>query len=72
MKHLKYLFVLFLLPLSSLAQLDLSYQMPHDDIKSLADVTMPPSISINNDGTKALLIYRDQYKTIAELSETEL
>jgi dipeptidyl aminopeptidase/acylaminoacyl peptidase len=72
MKYFKLLFVLFLLPLFSFAQLDLSYQTPHDNIKSLADVTMPPGISINNDGTKALLIYRDQYKTINELSETEL
>ncbi|TPV33414.1 S9 family peptidase [Paucihalobacter ruber] len=72
MKHFKFLFVLLLLPLFTLAQLDLSYQTPHDNIKSLADVTMPPSISINNDGSKALLISRDQYKTIAELSETEL
>lgn len=54
------------------AQLDLNYQEPHEDIKSLADIQLPPRISINSDGTKALLQYRNQYKTIAELSETEL
>lgn len=72
MKHFKLFALLLLAPLFTLAQLDLSYQTPHDNIKSLADASMPPGISINNDGTKALLLYRDQYKTIAELSETEL
>lgn len=72
MKLLKITLFCCCVPFLMWAQLDLSYQTPHDAIKSLADAPLPPSISINNDGSKALLIYRDQYKTIAELSETEL
>ncbi len=54
------------------AQLDIGYQMPHQDIRTLADVEMPPSISLSPDGTRAILIYRDQYKSIEELAELEL
>lgn len=72
MKLLKITLLCLCAPFLMWAQLDLSYQTPHDAIKSLADVPLPPSISISNDGSKALLIYRDQYKTITELSETEL
>lgn len=54
------------------AQLDLDYQQPHEDILKLADAEMPPVMSVNNDGTKAILIYRNQYKSILELSEKEM
>src|SRR5690554_3712867 len=55
-----------------LSQVDLPYQMPHQDILSLADVQMPPIMSISNDGSKAVLIYRNQYISIEELSEKEM
>ncbi len=54
------------------AQLDLKYQMPDDDILSLADAPLPPAIRMNSDGTKAILMYRKAYKSIDELSEEEL
>lgn len=54
------------------AQQDLGYQMPHDDITVLADAPLAPSIRINSDVTTALLLYRDKYKSIAELSEKEM
>ncbi len=54
------------------AQIDLNYQTPHPDILSLADAPMPPSMSINFDGSKAILIYRNQYISIEELSEKEM
>ncbi len=68
------LIVIFSLMIStySFGQLDLEYQTPHKDILDLADAKMPPSISINDDGSKAILIYRNQYKSIVELSEKEL
>jgi len=56
----------------SFCQIDLTYQNPHEDILTLADAPMPPTMSINNDGTKAILIYRNQYISIEELSENEL
>lgn len=54
------------------AQIDLKYQVPNDDILSLADAPMPPIIRMNADGTKAVLLYRNAYKTIDELSEEEM
>ena len=56
----------------SFGQLDLDYQQPHEDILTMADAKMPPSMSVNSDGTRAILIYRDQYKSIIELSEKEM
>lgn len=54
------------------AQSDLGYQMPHDDIRVLADAPMAPSIRINADATTAVLLYRNKYKSINELSEKEM
>lgn len=64
--------LLFLGVLTIRGQSDLSYQKPHQDILDLVDVDLPPSISINYDGTKAILYFRKQFKTIAELSEKEM
>ncbi len=71
---MKRLFLLFML-LSTLhldAQLDLDYQQPHDDIMVLADADLAPSIRMNDEGTQAVLLYRSQFKSIQELSETEM
>ena len=54
------------------AQLDLKYQLPPQEILDLADVKMPPSVNMNDKGDFAVLMYRNQFKTIAELSEQEL
>lgn len=54
------------------AQIDLKYQLPDDDILTLADAPLPPLIRMNSDGTKAILIYRKAYKSIDELSEEEM
>ncbi|NEV93426.1 prolyl oligopeptidase family serine peptidase [Psychroflexus sp. YR1-1] len=71
MKNVLVLLLTFL-PFLGFSQLDLKYQMPHEDILELADVPLPPSMSINPDASKALLIYRNQYKTIEDLAEDEL
>lgn len=54
------------------SQIDLDYQTPHPDVLSLADAPMPPIMSINHDGSNAILIYRNQYISIEELSEKEM
>jgi len=56
----------------SLGQEDIGYQKPHKDILQWADVKLPPSTSVNDAGTMAILRYRDQYKSIKELSQEEL
>ncbi|MDT8418072.1 MAG: S9 family peptidase, partial [Lutibacter sp.] len=67
-----FFFVALFISTVTFAQIDLKYQTPHPDILSLADVQMPPSMNISFDGTKAILIYRNQYMSIEELSENEL
>ena len=46
--------------------------MPHKDISVLADATPAPWMRINSKGTKAVLLYRRAFKSIQELSETEM
>ena len=71
---MKFLFaILFSISfLFSYAQVDLKYQLPHENILQLADTPPPPNFRMNSDGTNAYLTYRKAYKTIAELSEPEL
>ena len=54
------------------AQEKLTYQKPSSEILELVDAPMAPSVWITDDGQYMLLLFRDTYKTIAELSETEL
>lgn len=71
MKRLIQLFTFFIL-FGSYAQQNLTYQQPPDDILELADVELAPGVQIDSKGEHMVLLYRDQYKSIAELSETEL
>ncbi|MBT8286756.1 MAG: alpha/beta fold hydrolase [Bacteroidia bacterium] len=61
------LFILF-----SYSQENLNYQLPPDEILELADAPLAPSIRIDSKGENMLFLYRSKYKSIAELSETEL
>ncbi|OZV67511.1 alpha/beta hydrolase family protein [Winogradskyella aurantia] len=65
-------FLLCLFLMQSYAQQSLSYQKPSDEILELADVELAPGVQIDSKGKNMVLLYRDQYKSIAELSETEL
>ena len=71
MKNL--LLFLFLCSLAlSTAQENLNYQKPSNEILDLVDAPLAPSVQITDDGKNMLLLYRNQYKSIAELSEQEL
>ncbi len=54
------------------AQIDIEYQLPHKDILDIADATPSPLISMDEAGKVALLLYRNKYKSIDELSEVEM
>lgn len=54
------------------AQENIGYQKPPKDILDLVDAPLAPSVLINESGEHMVLLYRDYYKSIAELSETEL
>lgn len=54
------------------AQIDLNYQKPPKVILELADAPLAPSVQIDDRNENIVLLYRNKYKSIAELSETEL
>lgn len=63
-------FLLFSIPL--FAQDKLTYQQPPEEILSLVNAPLAPSVFIDSKGENVVLLYRDAYKSISELSETEL
>ena len=73
MKKFTFSILSFLLILGSLhAQENLTYQKPPQEILELVDVPLAPTTVVDSKGKKMIFLYRDQYKSIAELSEEEL
>ncbi|MEM9856566.1 MAG: prolyl oligopeptidase family serine peptidase [Bacteroidota bacterium] len=68
--------ILLLLSLSAYvslcAQGALTYQEPPEEIKKLVDAPLAPWVRIDSKAENIVLLYRNAYKTIAELSEEEL
>ncbi len=54
------------------AQEKLSYQQPSQEILALVNAPLAPSVRVTDNGDYMLLLYRDAYKSIQELSEAEL
>ncbi len=66
-------FIAFLLITANfVAQEKLTYQKPPKEILELVDAPLAPSVWIDSKGENVVLFYRDTYKSIAELSETEM
>ena len=55
-----------------MSQIDLTYQKPSSEILALAEAPLPPLVRMNTAGTKAILLHRNVYKSISELSEKEM
>jgi len=72
MKKSLFLFLLVFFSWELSAQENLNYQKPPKEIMELVDVPLAPSVLIDKNGENVVLIYRDPYKSIAELSEEEL
>ncbi|MCA0933287.1 alpha/beta fold hydrolase [Lutimonas saemankumensis] len=53
-------------------QQNLDYQKPPQEIIELVDIQRAPWVLLNEDKDYMLLIYRDQYKSIEDLSKNEL
>ena len=64
--------LLILLTTISFSQENIGYQKPSKEILDLVDAPETPSVIITDDGSYMIMLYRDYYKTISELSETEL
>lgn len=64
----------FYLMLSTLGfgQINLSYQKPDQSILDLAEAPLAPRIIMDRNGENIIFLYKSNYKTIEELSETEL
>ncbi len=54
------------------SQENLTYQKPPKAILDLVDAPLAPTVLINDSGDHMVMLYRNYYKSIAELSETEL
>ena len=54
------------------AQVDITYQLPVKEILELADAPMAPVVQIDKKTENIVLLHRNRYSSIAELSETEL
>lgn len=59
-----------MLPLT--AQENLTYQKPPQEILELVDIERAPSVSMDSKKQHMLLMYRNAYKTLADLSEEDL
>ncbi len=72
MKNLFYCLFCLSISIGASAQSGLTYQEPPKEIKELVDAPLAPSVRIDNEGKHVVLLYRNAYKTIKELSEKEL
>ena len=71
MKHILCLLLAFICGYSQ-AQVNLDYQKPPQEILDLVDIELAPSVMMDEDKNYMVFRYRSAYKTLAELSETEM
>lgn len=71
MKHLIFLSML-MLAVSLSGQQNLDYQKPPKEILELVDVPLAPAVIMDDDKEVMLLLYRDAYVSIDDLSRDEL
>lgn len=72
MKKFILLSVFFFITTLFYAQENEGYQQPPQQILDLVNAPMAPSVLLDATGTNVIMLYRDAYKSIEELSETEL
>ncbi|MDX1462656.1 MAG: prolyl oligopeptidase family serine peptidase [Marinirhabdus sp.] len=67
-----FLLTFLLIGIPLLAQENTGYQKPPQEILDLVDAPLAPSVLMDDAAENAVLLYRDAYKSIEELSETEM
>ncbi len=72
MKQILTTLSLFLLVLTVKAQENITYQKPPKEILDLVDAPLAPNVRIDEKGEFAVLLYRENFKSIEEISEKEL
>ncbi len=65
------LFIIFSITLG-FSQDNIAYQTPPSEILNLVDYDRPPSVTYDREKKYMLFLYRDNYKSIEELSQKEL
>jgi len=71
MKKLFFVITLFLSTII-IAQDNLTYQVPPNEILELAEAPLAPAMRMDEKGQNFIFLYRSNFKTIEELSETEM
>ena len=71
---IKYFFqtAFYFLSICAFSQGNLTYQKPPDEILKLVDVPRSPSVLMDDQKENMILLYRNAYKSIEELSKEEL
>jgi len=72
MKNSFFLLLALLITTGTFSQDNLEYQKPPQPILELVDAPLAPAVLIDNKGENLILLYRDAYKSIVELSEKEM
>ncbi|MEN8230404.1 MAG: S9 family peptidase, partial [Bacteroidota bacterium] len=73
MKRLTFLLLALFFSASVMpGQENLNYQKPSQEILELVDVPLAPSVLMDHKKEYLVLLYRDAFKTIAELSQKEV
>ena len=68
----KILFLFLFIPLISSGQENIEYQKPSKEILELLDFERPPSVIYDDNKNYMLFLYRDNYKSIKDLSIKEM
>ena len=66
------IFLSVLIAFSLNAQENIKYQKPSNEILDLVEFERPPSVQYDDDKNYMVFLYRDNYKSISDLSEKEL
>lgn len=64
--------ILCLAALPSLAQENVAFRTPPEEIRRLVDAPLPPAVLVDPAGTRLVLLDQPGYKSLAELAEPEL
>ena len=67
-----YPLIIFLVAFSLKAQENIKYQKPSKEILNLVEFERPPSVLYDDKKSHMLFLYRDNYKSIEDLSAKEL
>ena len=67
-----YSLAILLIAFSINAQENIKYQKPSKEILDLVEFERPPSVQYDDDKNYMVFLYRDNYKSISDLSEKEL